>query len=484
MAKGVVKGTPEQFLHQVENRIAELGGDVAACSKVTAAETYQDVSGIMGEMGDTWTVKELREYWDREQMNDPVLSEYASFDDWLEDTLSQMTPMNDVEDITAAAEDDPTHNDRFIHNLVGDIEDKLATEVDGLTFDTLENALSITVVRDGEVTQFEVPFEDISFNFDKMDNDVAYIANTIRDSLDSFSSGSEVAEAGTELNIESATNTCGIACKPEVLSSVSGDVIHALSWSSLMDELFDRGYEVDSAYRRQPDQWIVAYKDGKSYDIEVTRYSAGDFEVHPDNISEVIEADTDIYNDEDEDVYDDEGLVGFAEIASKSVTDSDGFLTDYTMYRDTSTGEYVFVFGDKDVYGPQDGNFDWSCETEEETWEWFNSYRGFDDDDDGYDDILESEDISPDEDDLLEWFNNASCDVIDAGWTDDGEIIVSLNHPARDVESMAADLSSCIEDNNYHVTDWNTNGGNVFIFTVIHNEDYAALGGLTDEESY
>lgn len=57
--------------------------------------------------------------------------------------------------------------------------------------------------------------------------------------------------------------------------------------------------------------------------------------------------------------------------------DSDGFYTDYTMYRNIETGEYVFVFGDKDVYTPDQEDFDWTCDTEEEAWEWYNSYTGF-----------------------------------------------------------------------------------------------------------
>lgn len=84
-----------------------------------------------------------------------------------------------------------------------------------------------------------------------------------------------------------------------------------------------------------------------------------------------------------------EGPVGssFTEIASKQVLDSDGFMTDYTMYRDTETGEYVFVFGDKDAYTPDQGDFDWSCDTEEEAWDWFNDYTGFESEyeDDEYD---------------------------------------------------------------------------------------------------
>lgn len=46
------------------------------------------------------------------------------------------------------------------------------------------------------------------------------------------------------------------------------------------------------------------------------------------------------------------------------------------MYRDTTTGEYVFVFGDKDIYSPNDRDFDWACDTEGEAWDWFNDYIG------------------------------------------------------------------------------------------------------------
>ena len=71
----------------------------------------------------------------------------------------------------------------------------------------------------------------------------------------------------------------------------------------------------------------------------------------------------------------------FIEKAIKWVKDADGFLTDYTMYFDTETEEYVFVFGDKDIYLPENSDFDWQCETETEAWEWFDSYNGFEEDD-------------------------------------------------------------------------------------------------------
>ena len=97
--------------------------------------------------------------------------------------------------------------------------------------------------------------------------------------------------------------------------------------------------------------------------------------------------------------------MGYVEKASKSIPDADGFMTDYTMYRDTENGEYVFVFGDKEIYTPKNSYLDWSCETEKEAWEWFSGHNGFtevdelDPSDYGYDDDSDRgcSDCPPDE---------------------------------------------------------------------------------------
>lgn len=68
----------------------------------------------------------------------------------------------------------------------------------------------------------------------------------------------------------------------------------------------------------------------------------------------------------------------------KSVKDSDGFLTDYTWYKNSNTGEHVFVFGDSDLYGPEDGWYDWECDSDEEAEEWFDNYTGPGDDEDDW----------------------------------------------------------------------------------------------------
>ena len=67
----------------------------------------------------------------------------------------------------------------------------------------------------------------------------------------------------------------------------------------------------------------------------------------------------------------------YVEISSKSVEDSDGFMTDYTLYHDTEENVWVTVFGDKEIYKPEQGEFDFESAFEDEAKEWFASYEGF-----------------------------------------------------------------------------------------------------------
>lgn len=82
------------------------------------------------------------------------------------------------------------------------------------------------------------------------------------------------------------------------------------------------------------------------------------------------------------------------EVASKNVFDSDGFLTDYVWYTDGD--RHVFVFGDSDRYKPEDGDFDWEidivegkeAEAYKEAQDWFNSYKGFEEEDPDFDEVV------------------------------------------------------------------------------------------------
>lgn len=141
-------------------------------------------------------------------------------------------------------------------------------------------------------------------------------------------------------------------------------------------DILQMDYEIDCSIEGH-NLIVTFYDSGYQYvqptaDIKVTS--------DPRDAAQFIAHEAELGYQDDMDNQEDE----FTEIASKSVMDSDGFLTEYTMYRDTASGQYVFVFGDRDYYRPEDGDFDWSCDSEAEAWEWFNSY-GEDDDESEYD---------------------------------------------------------------------------------------------------
>ena len=63
-------------------------------------------------------------------------------------------------------------------------------------------------------------------------------------------------------------------------------------------------------------------------------------------------------------------------IKGKMVKDSDGFLTSYDWYRNTDSGLNIFMFGEEEA----DPDYaDWETESDAEAEDWFNSYTGFDD---------------------------------------------------------------------------------------------------------
>ncbi len=62
-------------------------------------------------------------------------------------------------------------------------------------------------------------------------------------------------------------------------------------------------------------------------------------------------------------------------IDRKAVMDSDGFYTEYSLYGHDD-GRYATVFGDHDIYRPEDEDFDAEFDSEWEAREWFDDYRG------------------------------------------------------------------------------------------------------------
>lgn len=62
----------------------------------------------------------------------------------------------------------------------------------------------------------------------------------------------------------------------------------------------------------------------------------------------------------------------------KSVPDYDGFYTDYTLYANNDHSRFICIFGDKDIYKPDEESPDFETDNYDEAIEWFEDFKGAD----------------------------------------------------------------------------------------------------------
>ena len=96
--------------------------------------------------------------------------------------------------------------------------------------------------------------------------------------------------------------------------------------------------------------------------------------------SDSITASDDWYGDDEEDTV-------WEKVQTKDVKDTDGFWTEYSLWHNVITDEWVTVFGDTDLYTPSNSYPDMEFDSEEEAREWFDYYDPEQYDEDGYDDL-------------------------------------------------------------------------------------------------
>ena len=132
----------------------------------------------------------------------------------------------------------------------------------------------------------------------------------------------------------------------------------------------------------------VTFNNGSehSFDFEQWRFMMNKY---------YISTDIDMIVDEVTDYMKLHGLTDYEESEwEKSVMDSDGFWTDYTMWHNLADDTWACFFGDSDIYTPENSDPDAEFDTQEECQEWFDDYRGFEEDEWYEDDIEESQNIN------------------------------------------------------------------------------------------
>lgn len=219
MAQIKQRGSLEQFMNVVRNRIEDLSGEPVESSfkypedmedlengeyeshvtePVNASESvqsamYQDMDGsTLGDIGTTATEEELRRLYDEWHDSDPVVSEYDSFEDWLDDTVNNgyLKKIAGSESVEAAEEDDEDDYDEnadYIQTLIGDLESEIVGRhgdvIESIVFDDDDETLYMTVTFEynGEtsINDYEIPFEDLSMDPESMEDDVNYIADQV-----------------------------------------------------------------------------------------------------------------------------------------------------------------------------------------------------------------------------------------------------------------------------------------------------------------
>ena len=138
-----------------------------------------------------------------------------------------------------------------------------------------------------------------------------------------------------------------------------------------------------------PEEMLRAFKNRiaeLSGTVESSEYIGNDTDDMYEDVDvmtyDTVQASDDI-DDEDYYYYNDSDM--WEEISHRQVKDSDGFMTDYTLYHyigdpDDVDGEvYICMFGDNELYTPDLGYADWSGETLEEAEDWFYNYESYQD---------------------------------------------------------------------------------------------------------
>lgn len=197
------KGTPEQFLNAVKNRIASLRGDpVESASGVDKAT--QEVLDFLESKGYDVSNKQVKNYADavaeyvdmvREAQGNYTMQEWYSdtksnYPEELEDlpimeaSRGQGLRFDKVtHDTVEASEDDEYGMEyNYIYDLQAQVDRMLEGEVDSTVWDDDEDQMYLTVTFLGDnINDYEIPYEDLS---DDIEEDAAYIVNTVLADLD------------------------------------------------------------------------------------------------------------------------------------------------------------------------------------------------------------------------------------------------------------------------------------------------------------
>ncbi len=349
MRNTISHGSADQMLDAFEQRIAILEDDqnleVDSATAVQASRRSGFARGTADQMLDAFERK----------ISDLEDTDVDSSTD-VQASIRRNKGHVEVDSDAAASSD-------YIPMLVDAVNNELEDLdiFDSWTWEEEKDAIVLTTILGNDVHEYTIPNEDLELNEDGIDRDVEYIMSAITSEDES-----EGVTSSTAVQASSKAVSIPDYAKDTYYKDVGGGFGENDAIYSLEDIMIMWNSECDN------DPCMEEYDSFEDWWEDTRTNCLVDYD--PEDIEECTSVTA---SDHEEDSI-------YEKIASKQVPDWDGFYTDYTMYRNVETGEYVFVFGDNDIYSPEDSDHDYECETEDEAYEWFDSYTGFDDDDDDF----------------------------------------------------------------------------------------------------
>lgn len=226
-----------------------------------------------------------------------------------------------------------------------------------ITYDVVEASDEVDINNDGDVTDIQVDNEDVELD----ETDTNYLDDLIS-RLTDWANEDNVKEEVTSITSEYDDINLYVTITTAENDGEADVHTFTVPFDDLTFEWDGDGLDKDSKYIID-----AISKEIFSGDVE----SATAIDASWDDV---------------EDLEDWEIDTDWSELRYKQVPDSDGFYTDYTLYEwigdpGAEVDKYICVFGDKELYYPEGAypDCDFSTDSEEEAYEWFDSYNGFDD---------------------------------------------------------------------------------------------------------
>lgn len=187
--------------------------------------------------------------------------------------------------------DEANFDERYIHTLIGDLDSELGEYFESLTFATTNDALVVTTVDAEDIHDFTVPYADLKFAYDKIDDDIEYICDEIREAT----------------NISAATNTVNVPAKP-IIGEDDGEWkredFKRLGTKKVRG--IDGSLVTYSYYRRSDGKYVFMFDELPNYGPETGDYddvmdSEREAQIQFELFEGVDENGNDLYNDYDKD---------------------------------------------------------------------------------------------------------------------------------------------------------------------------------------